>query len=175
VTARTVTCCHQNASIPAFFFFNLFRFCLSFVHAFGAITLTSLSAALLLLSIAESPPMFASSGLFSALPCPFQPHCHRESYCIYSHQPFTIPTDSTSSSISSSIASIRSKPHRSTSTGGSQSSQEIQNLSLSNLLSSTHSDSSTSGTKAGSSTSPSSSSSLTTALFHLRYLPAPLC
>ncbi|KFH62736.1 hypothetical protein MVEG_11263 [Podila verticillata NRRL 6337] len=29
--------------------------------------------------------MFASSGLFGALPCPYLPTCPREAYCIYSH------------------------------------------------------------------------------------------
>ncbi|KAG0042997.1 hypothetical protein BGZ83_011945 [Gryganskiella cystojenkinii] len=56
--------------------------------------------------------MFASSGLFAALPCPFQPSCPRESYCIYSHQP--VASESTPSSSSSSTA--RSKPQRTTST-----------------------------------------------------------
>ncbi|KAF9910065.1 RNA exonuclease 3 [Linnemannia zychae] len=29
--------------------------------------------------------MFASSGLFSGMPCPFMPSCPRESFCVYSH------------------------------------------------------------------------------------------
>ncbi|KAF8965512.1 RNA exonuclease 3 [Entomortierella lignicola] len=29
--------------------------------------------------------MFASSGLFATLPCPFLPNCSRETFCIYSH------------------------------------------------------------------------------------------
>ncbi|KAG0355857.1 RNA exonuclease 3 [Gamsiella multidivaricata] len=31
--------------------------------------------------------MFASSGLFTAIPCPFTPTCPRESFCFYSHIP----------------------------------------------------------------------------------------
>jgi hypothetical protein len=45
--------------------------------------------------------MFASSGLFSAIPCPYLPACPREAFCIYSHA--SIPaTDSTSTSSSQS-------------------------------------------------------------------------
>ncbi|KAG0231834.1 hypothetical protein B0O80DRAFT_462450 [Mortierella sp. GBAus27b] len=45
--------------------------------------------------------MFASSGLFSAIPCPYLPACPREAFCIYSHAPLTA-TDSTSTSLSQS-------------------------------------------------------------------------
>ncbi|KAG9062552.1 RNA exonuclease 3 [Linnemannia hyalina] len=42
--------------------------------------------------------MFASSGLFSGIPCPFMPACPRESFCVYSHTlkdtppPESVPT-----------------------------------------------------------------------------------
>lgn len=36
--------------------------------------------------------MFASSGLFGALPCPYLPTCPREAYCIYSHSVAPTPT-----------------------------------------------------------------------------------
>jgi len=29
--------------------------------------------------------MFATAGLFNAIPCPYLPHCPRHAFCIYSH------------------------------------------------------------------------------------------
>lgn len=42
--------------------------------------------------------MFASSGLFSAIPCPYLPACPREAFCLYSHAP-SPATDTSSSSV----------------------------------------------------------------------------
>ncbi|KAF9917357.1 RNA exonuclease 3 [Lobosporangium transversale] len=52
--------------------------------------------------------MFASSGLFSSIPCPFMPSCPRKAYCIYSHNPlpheiYSVPTSSTVTSPSTPI------------------------------------------------------------------------
>lgn len=105
------------------------------------------------LSIAEPPQMFAPSGLFSALPCPFQPYCHRESYCIYSHRPI-VPSDDSTSSPSSST--LRSKPHRASSTDGSRPREKQNSSSNSQTLASR--DRPPSASKPGSSSSASSSS-----------------
>ncbi|KAF9111453.1 hypothetical protein BGX27_004933 [Mortierella sp. AM989] len=59
--------------------------------------------------------MFASSGLFVNLPCPFLPDCSRETFCIFSHNPLsrTEGPISSSSVVSLSQSSTTTTPTRS--------------------------------------------------------------
>lgn len=45
--------------------------------------------------------MFATSGLFSALPCPYLPACPREAFCIFSHAPLPV-TDTPAAALTTS-------------------------------------------------------------------------
>ena len=119
-------------------------------HAFILLFLASINRT-------QSPQMFASSGLFSALPCPFQPHCPRESYCIYSHQHIIPAEDSTSSSSSSTV---RSKPQRSTSIDGDRPREKQRSSSNSQTPASRDRPTPASKTGSSSSLTPSSSSAL---------------
>ncbi|KAK3807299.1 MAG: hypothetical protein J3Q66DRAFT_357193 [Benniella sp.] len=51
--------------------------------------------------------MFAPSGLFSAIPCPYLPACPREAFCIYSHAP--LPATDTPTSTSTATAATLDK------------------------------------------------------------------